>query len=864
MNRVAKIALLKSWNVAIPSGATNARLDELITANRKETREVKNKGTKLTVVFDKADETPVEVMVYEDIGENPFDGSGFTAKDFMDATDGIPRTRDLDVRINSAGGLVWEGLAIKSRFDEWTGRKTACIDGMAASVASWLPMSFDEIRAPRHAQMFIHDAYGMFVANADEARSQADDLDKTSNQIAEMYARRTGMTTADCRALMKANTLMTGEEALRKGFIDKLTDDEPVSNFSEKQISNMKGSITALWNQIGLHSQEQTNNTNKNMNRKQMEFLANQLGLKFDPNIKDDALNKLLTDKFNVKAKFKNGKDGDHSDDCDCADCSGSKNAPKPAAEKPDADADDGAPGDSELFKKATENMAKTQARMENFLARERTKTITNALDKFVEQGRIPANQLNDWLAQAVGAQENAENGNPVLNLIEKLPVNLPGTEPLNHVIELGESDSIVDLDRNVTNLLKPGAYLSRNKRGPENLSERIKLGENSKNVQRLINRLKKFNGKTSRGMIAPLDEARGGSPMTGPLREAWDAWAAGSPRNANTMSSQLLRQVILSEVMRAFRRQFASLEIFAHNFQSVPLEGTDYVEVPYYPLDKVPSSEFTYAQGYQIAANAQTLYKQIFVGGIGNGVATPGSGRKYKPLQFSAYEIRRQPWLDIQKLSVMAGEQLAIDVRGDIMGSQINAANFANSIWTGAPNGFDHTVVGNVLLQAAIQAFWPLQGRNVVLAPGYYTNLAIDPGITPLLAIGTTDVLREGIVGGLYGFENIIHDPLVPVQNFIRGGDGAATPGTDPFSAGFMAYPSAVLIATAPIMPPPGVLKKLVSYEQITDDQTGLAFTYQFWGSEKDNVDNEIIECTYGSGLGELAALFRLTSQGN
>jgi len=160
--------------------------------------------------------------------------------------------------------------------------------------------------------------------------------------------------------------------------------------------------------------------------------------------------------------------------------------------------------------------------------------------------------------------------------------------------------------------------------------------------------------------------------------------------------------------------------------------------------------------------------------------------------------------------------------------------------------------------------AFWPISGRNVVLAPSYYTNLTIDPGITGWLQLGTSQLLREGVVGGLYGFEKILYDAKIPVANYIQGGSGTLTNGSDPYSAGFMAYPSAILIATAPIMPPPGVLKKLVAYEQITDDQTGLAFTYQFFGDETRNRDNEIIECTYGSGLGELAALFRLTSQGN
>ena len=239
MNRVQKISLLKSWNVAIPSGVTNAQLDTLVADNRVVNRIVNFKGGKITAKFDKADQSPVEVQIYEDIGEDPWMGGGFTAKDFMDATKDADRNRPLDVRINSAGGSVWEGLAIKTRMDEWKGKKTASIDGMAASVASWLPMSFDEIRAPRHAQMFIHDAWGMTMGNAADMQRSANELDKTSDQIAEMYASRTGMTAAECRDMMKENTLMTGEEAMEYGFIDKLTDDEPVGNFTEAQVSNI-------------------------------------------------------------------------------------------------------------------------------------------------------------------------------------------------------------------------------------------------------------------------------------------------------------------------------------------------------------------------------------------------------------------------------------------------------------------------------------------------------------------------------------------------------------------------------------------------------------------------------------------------
>jgi ATP-dependent protease ClpP protease subunit len=827
--------------------------------NRNMPEDIYNKVIKagrdrLEVKFNRVvDDSPVEMMIYQDIGDDPFSETpGFTAKDFAEALKDVPKDASLDIRINSAGGSVWEGMAIKTLLDERGGRKTASIDGMAASTASWMMMGVDEIRAPRHAQMFIHEAWGLCMGSAEDMRQNANELDKTSQQVAAIYSKKTKKTLDQCRNLMKSSTLMTGEEMLEHGFIDRLTDDAPVQNFTVSQIENMKSKLAVL-NMIKNKKQE-----TKIMNRKQKIALLNKWGVSTSKNATDAWIDSMIAALTPLnKAVFENGKDGKHSDGCTCNEC-GTKNAPMPNAEHPDPDSEeDSAPGkEGELFKAATENLKKATARMDAHMAGQRKALLQESFNKLVSEGKIGGNDIPEWMNLAIEARDSAEGVNPIIERLNKLAPQLPGIAPLN--IEVGDPANVEDLDKVVNKLMESQAHFSRNARGPENLSERLEISNSSKQVSMLINRLKKYEGGVKKNSLT------GELPqLVGPLVDMWNRWAA-SPRNANVISAGLQRQVILSEVMRAFRRQFASLEIFSHNFGSVPLEGTDLVYVPYYPLDTTASSEFVAANGYTLGANTNTNQKSVLVGGAGLGAATAGSGRKYKALQFTAYQIRRQPWLDIQKLSVLAGEQLAVDVRADILGTWINAANFGNAIFTGNSAGFDHTIVGNVLLTAAIKAFWPLRGRHVVLAPQYYTNLAIDPGITPLLAIGTTEVLREGIVGGLYGFENIIHDPLIPVvNNTVRGGDGANVAGTDPYSAGFMAYPSALLIATAPIMPPPGVLKKLVAYEQITDDQTGLAFTYQFWGDEAYSRDNEIIECCYGSGLGELAALFRLTSQG-
>lgn len=815
---------------------------------------------KIEVAYDKDSADPVEMLIYEDIGKDPWSGeSGVTAKAIRAALKDVPRNRGIDVRFNSNGGDVREGKAIKTAFDEFTGKKTASIDGMAASVASWLPMDFDEIRAPAHAEMFIHDAWGICMGNSAEMHTQAMELDKNSDQIAQMYAKRTGKSAEEMRDLMRNGTLFTAEEAKEMRLIDKISDGEAVANFSKAQISNMKSKLFMLNKLTAAPQGGQQEKTKPQMKRKDKIALLNKWGVSVSKNAIDAYIDKMLAGIKSTLPQnavmYKNGKDGEHSDDCDCQDCGMMKNAPEPDAEEPDSDAkgkEPTAPGkEGEMFKAATENKLKAlENSYRKLIENQRMTGYQNRLDRMVENGKINALELPDWMNLAMATEEK-DGKNSVLDLLDKREPILPGRNALTIELgEPGEEKTVPGLEKIIKNLQAPQAYYNRNGTAPQRLQDRMVIGENSKRIANLIGKMKTYDAKTGE--------------MTGPLRDAWDRFEVSPQRNANTMTSGLLRQVILSEVMRAFRRAFTPLTYFAHNFGNVPLEGTDVVQVPYYPLATVASTEFLYANGYQITPTAQTLSKNITVGGIGNGVATAGSGRKYQALQFQAYEIRRQPWLDIQKLSVMAGEQLALDVRADIIGTQICQTNFGNAIWTGQPGSFDHTILGNVLMLAANNAFWPKRGRNVVVGTAYHANISIDPGLYPFLYSGNTDILDNAEIKNKYRFENVAEDPILPISSYVQGGSGNTVNGLDPYLAGYMCWPSAVIIATAPILPSPGVLKKLVAFEQITDDQTNLTFTYRFWGAETNDWDNEIIECTYGSGLGELKALFRLTSQGN
>ena len=78
----------------------------------------------------------------------------------------------------------------------------------------------------------------------------------------------------------------------------------------------------------------------------------------------------------------------------------------------------------------------------------------------------------------------------------------------------------------------------------------------------------------------------------------------------------------------------------------------------------------------------------------------------------------------------------------------------------------------------------------------------------------------------------------------------------------GFIVYPSAIMVALAPIAPTANVMKQLSTYTTYTDPQTGLTFEYRAWGDADTDASKEIIECNYGFGVGEKAALKRIVSE--
>src|ERR1041384_3814416 len=148
-------------------------------------------------------EAPAELLIYGAIGASWF-MDGVTASDVAEALrEAGPGP--VNVRINSGGGDVFQGIAIHSLLARHPGTVTVYVDGLAASAASFIMLAGDRIYSARNAFVMIHDAMTFTYGNGNTHRDAGELLDKVSDNIADMYAERAGEDVAHWREIMTRN-----------------------------------------------------------------------------------------------------------------------------------------------------------------------------------------------------------------------------------------------------------------------------------------------------------------------------------------------------------------------------------------------------------------------------------------------------------------------------------------------------------------------------------------------------------------------------------------------------------------------------------------------------------------------------------
>lgn len=174
-----------------------------------------------------------EILIYDVIDPDPWFG-GVSAQDFVRDLANVD-AKNLTVRINSPGGDVYDAIAITNALRDFDGTVTTVVDGLAASAASFIAIGgSDELVMSRNSELMIHDARGFCIGDASAMGEYAEWLNRCSDNIAAIYAEKSGGDAAEWRVAMTAETWYGADEAVTAGLADRVkesaTSDAKASN----------------------------------------------------------------------------------------------------------------------------------------------------------------------------------------------------------------------------------------------------------------------------------------------------------------------------------------------------------------------------------------------------------------------------------------------------------------------------------------------------------------------------------------------------------------------------------------------------------------------------------------------------------
>lgn len=160
----------------------------------------------------------------------------------------------INIHINSYGGEVAEGWAIYNALKNHKAKIHTFTEGFACSISAVIFMAGD-VRTMRNVStLMIHNPWTSACGNAEELRKRAADLDKMAELSAKAFMERVTISSEELADLLAAETWITPEEALQKGFATEIAEgsagEKPTQAIRQSILQKLKGGDTL--NETGI------------------------------------------------------------------------------------------------------------------------------------------------------------------------------------------------------------------------------------------------------------------------------------------------------------------------------------------------------------------------------------------------------------------------------------------------------------------------------------------------------------------------------------------------------------------------------------------------------------------------------------
>lgn len=164
-------------------------------------------------------------------------------------------TGDIRVEISSPGGSVFQGIEIFNALKNYkSGNVEVIITSLAASIASYIALAGDTIKAHDNAVYMIHNAWAFAIGDHHAMVKRASVLEGLSNIIAKKYIEITGKSESEIKKMMDEETFFYGSEMQDAGFVQSIVETE-----DEKDGSSAKALASEQFNAclVGIRKREE-------------------------------------------------------------------------------------------------------------------------------------------------------------------------------------------------------------------------------------------------------------------------------------------------------------------------------------------------------------------------------------------------------------------------------------------------------------------------------------------------------------------------------------------------------------------------------------------------------------------------------
>lgn len=226
--------------------------------------------------FKNISDTEGELTLYGDIAESSWYSDTISSKKFAKDLKALGPIKNLVVRINSGGGDVFAGHAIYAMLKDHPANVIVKIDGLAASAASVIAMAGNEIIIPSSSFLMIHNPSASSNGEAKDFAKMSETLNVIKDGIVNAYVSKTGKDKKTISKMMDDTTWMTGEDAVREGFADKVetavTNKAPVLNGNTLITNSLSFDLSKFKTRPSLENQAEVTSSPLTIIDKVLEF----------------------------------------------------------------------------------------------------------------------------------------------------------------------------------------------------------------------------------------------------------------------------------------------------------------------------------------------------------------------------------------------------------------------------------------------------------------------------------------------------------------------------------------------------------------------------------------------------------------